>query len=64
MITTKRLKISVSLIIFIVILANNICFANIDDDEVIDINEIKRRQLRQYQKYRGIKAKFENRFDI
>lgn len=45
MITTKRLKISVSLIIFIVILANNICFANIDDDEVIDINEIKKETI-------------------
>lgn len=45
MIATKRLKISVSLIIFIVILANNICFANIDDDEVIDINEIKKETI-------------------
>lgn len=45
MITTKGVKISVSLIIFIVILANNICFANIDDDEVIDINEIKKETI-------------------
>ena len=45
MITTKRLKISVSLIISIVILANNICFANIDDDEIIDMNEIKKETI-------------------
>lgn len=45
MIMTKKLKISVLLIIFIVILTNNICFANIDDDEVIDINEIKKETI-------------------
>lgn len=45
MIMTKKLKISVLLIIFIVILTNNICFANIDDDEVIDINEIKKQTV-------------------